>query len=300
MKQISLLTLVLALGLSASAAATCAPGSGQQPDSPAVLLAQDDSDVDESDVVPTDHPYDVRDMEPAKPATAASDTAAAGLTRGIRWLGHAAFLIQDGASGKNIYIDPFNLGEGLPPADIVLITHDHPDHLSPEDLAKITGKSTIVVTIAAGKKSLPDGTIPRIVKPGDTLTVGGIRLDVVPAYNVSKQFHPKAKGHVGFVVHAGGRTIYHAGDTDLIPEMKNLKVDVALVPVGGTYTMDAAEAAEAVNAMRPKVAVPMHYGSIVGSDADAAAFRAKARLPVVILKAETAEPGGKSPAGKKR
>jgi L-ascorbate metabolism protein UlaG (beta-lactamase superfamily) len=261
---------------------------------PMAALAQDDNDLDESDELRGDHPYDVRDLEPAQPGDktkgVAVDTTAVQLTKGIRWLGHASFLVQDQTSGKNIYIDPFRLGKGLPPADIILVTHDHSDHLAPDDIASIAGKSTLVVSTSAAKGKIPKGIELRVVKPGDTLTVQGIRIDVVPAYNAKKQFHPKANGNVGFVVHVGGRTIYHAGDTDFIPEMKNLKVDVALVPVGGTYTMDAKEAAEAVNAMKPRVAVPMHYGTIVGSETDAESFKSLAKVPVVIFKSEAPKP----------
>ena len=273
---------------------------------PVAALAQDENDLDESDDLQVDHPYDVRDREPGTPgdkaagatpaadagseAAAKPDTTAARLTRGISWLGHASFLIHDDATGKTIYIDPYKLGKDLPPADLILVTHDHGDHLSPDDIALISGKSTVIVSTAAARDKLPKGTSLTVVKAGDTLTVAGIRIDVVPAYNAKKQFHPKDKGNVGFVVHAGGRTIYHAGDTDFVPAMKNLKVDVALVPVGGTYTMDAREAAEAVNAMKPRVAVPMHYGSIVGSDSDAETFKGLAKVPVVILKPEAPKP----------
>jgi L-ascorbate metabolism protein UlaG (beta-lactamase superfamily) len=284
--------LACALACSLGSFPALASQPGPQPGD--VLLAQDDNDLDESNDLRGDHPYDVRDLEPAQPGDktkgVAVDTTAAQLTKGIRWLGHASFLIQDGASGKNIYIDPFRLGKGLPPADLILVTHDHSDHLSPDDIALIAGKSTLVVSTAAAKGKLPKGLELRVVKPGDTLTVQGIRIDVVPAYNAKKQFHPKANGNVGFIIHAGDRTIYHAGDTDFIPEMKKLKVDVALVPIGGTYTMDAKEAAEAVNAMRPRVAVPMHYGTIVGSEADAESFKSMAKVPVVIFKPETPKP----------
>jgi L-ascorbate metabolism protein UlaG (beta-lactamase superfamily) len=206
-----------------------------------------------------------------------------GLTKGIRWLGQSAILLED---GKNIYIDPFDLGEGLPPADIILITHDHFDHLSPADIAKIIKPTTVVVTVPAALARLPKEGVVRTVKPGDTLTVEGVLIEAVPAYNIGKQFHPKEKGYVGFIIHSGARSIYHAGDTDLIPEMKDFKVDVALLPVGGTYTMTASEAAKAANIIKPKVAIPMHYGSVVGSPGDAQTFKAEAKVPVVIMEPE--------------
>jgi len=126
----------------------------------------------------------------------------------------------------------------------------------------------------------------RVVKPGDTLSVKGVHIQAVPAYNPNKQFHPKAAGHVGFVFTAGGRTIYHTGDTDLIPEMAHIQADVLLVPVGGKYTMTASEAAQAVNRIQPKVAVPMHWGDIIGSRADAERLKAESKTRVEILEAE--------------
>lgn len=216
-------------------------------------------------------------------AIAAPKTDPENLVKGIRWLGHASFLIED---GKNIYIDPFRLQEGLPAADLILITHDHSDHLSPEDLSKIVKESTVIVSVAAAKDKLPEKVVFRPVRPGDTLTVKDVRIEVVPAYNVKKKFHSKDSGLVGYVVRAGGRSIYHAGDTDMVPEMNSIKADVALLPVGGTYTMDATDAAKAANAIKPKVAVPMHYGTIVGSDKDAKTFKAECKVPVVILKVE--------------
>jgi L-ascorbate metabolism protein UlaG (beta-lactamase superfamily) len=218
-----------------------------------------------------------------KPAPAASPADIAALTKGLRWFGQSAFLIQD---GKNIYIDPFELGTGLPPADLILITHDHYDHFSPEDIKKIIQPSTTIVSVDLIKGKIPKGAAFKAVKPGDTLTVQGVRIEVVPAYNIGKPFHPKERGLVGFIVHAGGRSFYHAGDTDLIPEMKTIKADVALLPVGGKYTMDAGEAADAANLIRPKVAIPMHWGKVVGNAADAETFKAKAKVPVVILQAE--------------
>ena len=213
----------------------------------------------------------------------------AALTKGIRWLGQSAILIQD---AKTIYIDPLDLGEGLPPADLILVTHDHFDHLSPADIAKVSKASTIVVTVKPAAEKLPKTAVVKTVKPGDTLTVAGIRIDVVPAYNPNKQFHPKKTGYVGFIVRLAGRSIYHAGDTDVIPEMKDFKVDVALLPIGGTYTMDPNEAAKAADAIKPKVAIPMHYGSIVGSIKDAQTFKAAAKVQVVILKAEAKQAAG--------
>lgn len=185
----------------------------------------------------------------------------------ITWLGHDSMKIK---GEKVIYIDPWKLKD-KEPADIVLITHEHYDHCSPSDVAKVSKKMTAIVTTADTAKKLKGDVM--VVKPGDTVEVDGVTVEVTPAYNTNKSFHPKGSGWIGFIVNMGGKRIYHAGDTDRIPEMDDLKVDVALVPVSGTYVMTAEEAAEAVNRMKPKIAVPMHYGDIVGTEADAERFK---------------------------
>ncbi|NVM21574.1 MAG: MBL fold metallo-hydrolase [Desulfobacterales bacterium] len=187
--------------------------------------------------------------------------------KNITWLGHDGFLIK--ADGKAIVIDPFQLKE-CDPADIILITHEHYDHCSPEDVNKIRKNSTVIVTEADSAKKL-SGDV-RVVGPGDELTVSEIPIEAVPAYNTNKKFHPKQNGWLGFIVTADGSRIYHAGDTDLIPEMGTLNVDIALLPVSGTYVMTAEEAVEAARIIKPKVAIPMHYGAIVGSAQDARRF----------------------------
>jgi L-ascorbate metabolism protein UlaG (beta-lactamase superfamily) len=202
------------------------------------------------------------------------------LLEGITWLGHDSFRIK--APEGVIYVDPWKL-RSVEPADLILITHEHHDHFSAEDVKKLRKPDTTIVTIAAVAKQLKGDV--RTVKPGDTLTVKGIKIEAVPAYNPAKQFHPKAAGHVGFIITAGGRRIYHAGDTDAIPEMANIQTEVALLPVGGKFTMTASEAAQAANLIKPKVAVPMHWGDIIGTRADAEAFRKAAKVPVEILQA---------------
>ncbi|MEA3485598.1 MAG: MBL fold metallo-hydrolase, partial [Candidatus Aerophobetes bacterium] len=169
----------------------------------------------------------------------------------IKWLGHASFKITD---GKIIYIDPWNLKK-KGQANIILVTHPHYDHLSIADISKIQGKETVIITTADGAEKLK-GNIRR-VKPGDSLTIKEIEIEVVPAYNIGKNFHPKEKGWVGFIIKIGGKRIYHSGDTDFIPEMEKLKVDIALLPIGGTYTMNAEEAARAAKAISPEIAIPM-------------------------------------------
>jgi len=130
-----------------------------------------------------------------------------------------------------------------------------------------------------------DGQV-HVVHAGDRLTVKGVDIQVLPAYNKTKQYHPRSKGHVGYVITLGGQRIYHAGDTDAIPEMRGLKPDVALVPVSGTYVMDVDEALEALKLIEPAMAVPMHYGDIVGTDRDAARFQELSPVPVTVLPLE--------------
>jgi len=201
----------------------------------------------------------------------------------IHWLGHDGFRID---SQNIIYLDPLELKQGSVPADIILITHPHYDHCSPKDVAKIQKKETVIVTPADCGEKL-SGDI-RTVKPGDTLTVKGVKIEVVPAYNITKTFHPKANGWVGYIVTLDGTRIYHAGDTDLIPEMKTFKVDIAFLPVSGKYVMTAEEAAKAADVLKPQIAIPMHYGVIkdLGSTKDAETFKKKTSVPVEILKME--------------
>jgi L-ascorbate metabolism protein UlaG (beta-lactamase superfamily) len=185
----------------------------------------------------------------------------------IHWLGHDGFRI-DGE--QVIYIDPYQIAGG-PPAGLVLITHEHFDHCSPEDVARIQNPQTVIVTEKDSAAKL-SGDI-RTVAPGDRLTVGGVAIEAVPAYNTDKDFHPKAKGWLGFVFEVDGVRIYHAGDTDRIPEMDRIQADIALLPVSGTYVMTAAQAVEAALAVKPRIAVPMHYGAVAGTADDARSFK---------------------------
>lgn len=196
---------------------------------------------------------------------------------GIEWLGHASFKIS---KDKVIYIDPWKVKAGQV-ADIILITHEHYDHCSSADVEKLKGAHTVIVTTPDCAEKL-SGDV-RAIKPGQAIEVEGLRIEAVPAYNVGKPFHPKASGWVGYIVTTGGLRIYHAGDTDVIPEMDRVKADVALLPVGGTYTMGPEEAAQAANTIGPRVAVPMHYGSIVGSARDVRRFKEACQVPVEVL-----------------
>jgi L-ascorbate metabolism protein UlaG (beta-lactamase superfamily) len=195
------------------------------------------------------------------------------------WLGHASFRI-DGP--PTIYFDPWRLEGEQPQADVILVSHEHDDHCSPEDIERIRGPKTVIVASATAAGKL-EGDV-RALRPGESEVVGEVRIEAVPAYNIGKQFHPREAQHVGFVVTIGGERVYHAGDTDRIPEMKEIDCDVALLPVGGTYTMNAEEAAQAAADIGPRVAVPMHWGAgVVGERNDAERFSELYDGKVVIL-----------------
>ena len=196
----------------------------------------------------------------------------------IEWLGHDSFRIT--GKGLVVYIDPWQIGGGAP-ADLILVTHDHSDHCSPEDIAKIQKEDTDIVTVKAAAQKL-SGRLT-VVKPGDEITVKGVSITVVPSYNTNKSFHPKDAGYAGFIIDLDGERIYHAGDTDVIAEMSSMSVDIALLPVSGIYVMTADEAAEAANLIKPKVAIPMHVGRGIGSLDDLKRFKEKSSVPVEIL-----------------
>ncbi len=198
----------------------------------------------------------------------------------IHWLRHACFWIE--FDNKNVYIDPYELSKEYPKADVVLITHEHFDHCDLESLRKLVREDTIVVAPEIARRCLREVRARlEIVRPGETRDLGIIKVTAVPSYNLTKfrapgkVYHPKEENRVGYVIEVKEVRIYHAGDTDVIPEMRELegKIDVALLPVSGTYVMTAEEAVEAVKIIRPKVAIPMHYATIVGTVRDAERFR---------------------------
>ncbi len=199
----------------------------------------------------------------------------------IYWLGHASFRIED--STRQIYIDPWKLSDSTPKADIVLITHAHYDHYSAEDIEKIRKPTTVFVA----PKDVADKIVGKVIvaEPGKKYQVEGLEVEAVPAYNIGKKFHPKENKWVGYVITlTNGQRIYHTGDTDAIPEMKQLSVDVALMPCGGTYTMTAEEVAEVANSFMPKVLIPMHWGDIVGAEKDAETVQKLFKGTTVIKK----------------
>ena len=200
------------------------------------------------------------------------------MLQNIKWLGHAGFKIT---GKKTVYIDPFKMDE-KDPADILIVTHEHFDHLSPEDFNKIMSKDTVIVTTPDCASKFAGNV--KTLHIGMSVEIDGIKIEAVPAYNIKKDFHPHSKAWMGVIVTINNMRIYHAGDTDLIPEMERFKnIDVALLPVSGTYVMTAEEAANAANLIMPKVAVPMHYGTIIGTKADAEKFKKLCKCKVEIL-----------------
>jgi L-ascorbate metabolism protein UlaG (beta-lactamase superfamily) len=207
----------------------------------------------------------------------------------VEWLGHSGFRIR--AGGSVLYIDPYRVSPGAPPADLILITHGHYDHFSPQDLERLSHDGTRLVGPAAVAERV--GGRVHSIAPGESLgdeLVRGVEVSAVAAYNTSKRdadgrvFHPREAGWVGYEVNVRGERLYHSGDTDVIPEMDGLTgVDVALLPVSGVYVMTADEAAEAARRIQPRVAVPMHWGEQIGTEADARAFAERAPVEVRIM-----------------
>jgi L-ascorbate metabolism protein UlaG (beta-lactamase superfamily) len=195
----------------------------------------------------------------------------------ITRIAHDTFRI---AGSKVIYLDPFRVVKS-DEADIVLLSHEHFDHLSLEDLNKVIFPGTTIIASPLCKDGLKDVKVKDLhyLDPGGKRTVGKVEIDGMPAYNLDKgpepgkRFHPSGEKRLGFLIKMDGTTVYHAGDCDFIPEMKSIQCDIALLPVSGTYVMTAEEAAQAAAAINPRIAVPMHYGAMVGSEVDALRFK---------------------------
>lgn len=201
----------------------------------------------------------------------------------LHWFGHDSFRLDRPVV---LYLDPWRLPPGSTPADVILVSHDHHDHCSPEDIQQIRRPKTVVI---AGSSAAPKITPPvAILRPGESTKASGVTIEAVPAYNIGKLFHPRQAEGVGFILTIGDERLYFAGDTDRIPEMTRVRCDVALLPVGGVYTMTAEEAAQAAGDLTPRVAVPMHYGAgVAGSLEDAQHFQRLSPVPVLILESET-------------
>ena len=175
-----------------------------------------------------------------------------------------------------LYFDPFQIKGETHDADIIFITHDHYDHFDPDSIRKIQKEGTVIVAPAGMKQELQKAAgdcALVLMAPGDEQNIGSIKIQAVPAYNRLKPFHPKRNGWIGYNVLMDGVRYYVAGDTDAVRELSSVECDVAMVPVGGTYTMTAKEAAKLINEIRPQVAIPTHYGSIVGKPEDGDVFR---------------------------
>lgn len=213
----------------------------------------------------------------------------------IYWLGHDSFRVV--AGGFVLYFDPYQIQVGEPKADVVLVTHEHFDHCDPASIRRVSKPSTVVVAPPIAKSCVAKAAANIVeISVGETKEVGRARVTAYPAYNVNKfrdparglVFHPRQDGRVSYLVEVGGVRLFHAGDSDFIPEFRDVKADVVFVPVSGVYVMTPQEAAEFINTVEPAVAIPMHYGSIVASRAEAEEFRrlVKPSVQVVILDRE--------------
>lgn len=192
------------------------------------------------------------------------------------------------SGGKKIHVDPFQCEDAPHDADFILITHDHFDHFSVEDIRRVGNKNTVLIVPEAMRGKAEKIGMFATVKPGKPYNIYGLEFETVPAYNIGKPFHPKKAGWVGYILKLEGKRIYIAGDTDAADEAKAVKCDIALVPVGGTYTMDAKQAAELVNVIKPQFAVPVHYGGVVGKAGDGLDFKkAVGKDTEVVIKIKT-------------
>jgi L-ascorbate metabolism protein UlaG (beta-lactamase superfamily) len=211
----------------------------------------------------------------------------------VEWLGHSGFRVSAGRT--TIYIDPYRVADSAAPADLILVTHGHYDHFSPRDIERLSGKGTWLVAPAAVAERVGGRVLS--IAPGEVVEpefAHGVAVRAIAAYNTSKRdeegraFHPREAGWVGYDVNVRGERLYHAGDTDVIPEMDEVSgVDVALLPVSGTYVMTAEEAAEAARRIQPRLAVPMHWGEHIGTETDAKRFAELTPVPVAIMERST-------------
>ena len=206
------------------------------------------------------------------------------MTENIEVFTQSSIKITDGEN--HIYIDPLGIKEEFCDADYILITHDHYDHFSPEDIKKVAYKNTVLVVPEKMKaKALKEiHFIDKIesISPNQNKKINNLYIETIPAYNIIKPFHLKIFGWVGYILEIGGKRIYIAGDTDKTKEAEAVHCDIAMVPIGGTYTMNAKKAAELINIIQPEVAIPTHYGSIVGNKNDGELFKENVKAPVKV------------------
>ncbi len=206
------------------------------------------------------------------------------MTENIDVFGHNSIRVRTEKGA--VYIDPFRINDTLNDAAFIMITHDHYDHFSPDDIDRVVGNNTVLIVPEKMKKKADAvaGKVAKIVtvNPGESYETDGLKFDTVAAYNIMKPFHTKSAGWVGYIIYDGEKKVYVAGDTDATPEIKAVKCDVALVPIGGVYTMDAKKAAEVINEMKPAVAIPVHYASIIGSPRDGDEFASYVKAPVKV------------------
>ena len=206
------------------------------------------------------------------------------LAKDIEWHGQSSVRIPLGSAV--VYVDPFNIKSNNN-ADIVLITHSHKDHLSPNNLARVARENTLIIAPLNCESILKENGYNNLmlVHPGDSFSINNVTIKAVPAYNVVKtNFHSKDKKWVGYLISSNGITIYHPGDTERIPEMKTFKCDIAFMPLGQTYTMNSVkEAAMAVSDVGASIAIPFHYGMYEGKESDAELFKSLVREDIKVV-----------------
>jgi len=196
----------------------------------------------------------------------------------IQWFGHASFCIRNGSV---IYIDPWKRKDTPKDGSVILVSHGHYDHFSQTDIDRVASSQASILSTPDVIEKLGKG---QVIRPGQTISLPDCTVTAVAAYNPAKKFHPQENQWVGFIIALEGKRIYYSGDTDMTPEMKALtRIDAALLPIGGTYTLNPQEAAEALTHIKPDVALPYHWGDIVGSRSDADIFAECAPCPVTIL-----------------
>ena len=200
----------------------------------------------------------------------------------LKWIEHAGFVLE--INGKKVYIDPFRLRGPMPKADIIFITHTHFDHFNDDAIGKIATPRTRFVAPreTAGKMGRREVLM---VEPNNDYEIEGIKFHTVPAYNIGKEFHPKANGWVGYIIDVKGTKVYHPGDTDATSELKNVQTDIALLPIGGHYTMSVEEAIDAAGRIKAKLFIPMHYRSLLGAEGAKKAeeeFRKKVKNSLIL------------------